>query len=111
MDRNGRIHLRVTEQEKEQFTAKAAAAGLGISEYLRKAALQLGVIHKYDQAAVHQLRKIGVNLNQIAYHLNAGNSLEGDVLLAFRRCLAKLEKELDSRSTAGSSPSSPSNQP
>ena len=111
MDRNGRIHLRVTEQEKEQFTAKAAAAGLGISEYLRKAALQLGVIHKYDQAAVHQLRKIGVNLNQIAYHLNAGNSLEGDVLLAFRRCLTKLEKELDSRSTASSSPSSPSNQP
>lgn len=106
MDRSGRIHLRVTDQEKEQFTAKAAAVGLGLSEYLRKAALDIGVVHKYDQAAVHQLRKIGVNLNQIAYHLNAGNSLEGDVLVSLRRCLVKLEKEIGK--VPGTVPSSPS---
>ncbi|MDQ1473493.1 MAG: hypothetical protein QOJ99_4973 [Bryobacterales bacterium] len=84
--------------------AKAAAAGLGLSEYLRKAALDIGLTHKYDQAAVHQLRKIGVNLNQIAHHLNAGNDLRGDVLLSLSRCLVKLEEEIDSRqgSTAGS---------
>ncbi len=97
MDRKGRIHLRVTDQEKEQFTVKAAAAKLGLSEYLRKAALDIGIVHKYDQAAIHQLRKIGVNLNQIAYHLNAGHSLDGDVLVSLRRCLVKLEKELDPR--------------
>jgi hypothetical protein len=97
MERSGRIQLRVTEREKDAFTAKAAAVGLGLSEYLRKAALDLGVVHKYDQAAAHQLRKIGVNLNQIAYHLNAGNDLQGDVLVSLNRCLVKLEKEIDSR--------------
>jgi len=97
MERSGRIQLRVTSGEKDQFTTKAAAAGLGLSEYLRKAALDIGLVHRYDQAAVHQLRKIGVNLNQIAYHLNAGNDLEGDVLVALRRCLVKLEKEIDLR--------------
>jgi len=97
MDRKSRVHLRVTEKEKAEFTAKAASAGVALSEYLRKAALQIGLVHKYDQAAVHQFRKIGVNLNQIAHHLNAGNSLEGDVLTALGRCLVKLEKELDTR--------------
>ena len=97
MDRSGRVQLRVTGREKEEFTAKASAAGIGLSEYLRKAALEVGVTHKYDQAALHQLRKIGVNLNQIAHHLNAGNDLRGDVLVSLRRCLVKLEKEIDSR--------------
>ena len=95
MDRKGRVHLRVTEKEKAEFTAKAAAAGVALSEYLRKAALQIGVVHRYDQAAVHQFRKIGVNLNQIAHYLNSGNAPEGDALVALRRCLVKLEKELD----------------
>ena len=97
MERSGRVHLRVTEREKGEFSAKASAAGLGLSEYLRKAALDIGLIHKYDQAALHQLRKIGVNLNQIAHHLNAGNDLRGDVLLSLSRCLVKLQKEIDSR--------------
>ncbi len=104
MDRKGRVHLRVTEKEKEEFTAKAAAAGVAMSEYLRKAALQIGVVHRYDQAAVHQFRKIGVNLNQIAHYLNAGNSPEGDALVALRRCLVKLEKELDTRSGSRPAP-------
>ncbi len=97
MDRKGRVHLRVTEKEKAEFTAKAAAAGVALSEYLRKAALQIGMVHRYDQAAVHQFRKIGVNLNQIAHYLNSGNAPEGEALVALRRCLVKLEKELDTR--------------
>ena len=104
MERSGRVQLRVTGREKEEFTTKASAAGLGLSEYLRKAALEIGVTHKYDQAALHQLRKIGVNLNQIAHHLNAGNDLRGDVLISLRRCLFKLEKEIDSRQSPGSWP-------
>ncbi len=109
MDRKGRVHLRVTEKEKAEFTAKAAAAGVALSEYLRKAALQIGVVHRYDQAAVHQFRKIGVNLNQIAHYLNAGNASEGDALVALRRCLVKLEKELDTR--PGSRPAPESQEP
>ena len=104
MDRKSRVHLRVTEKEKAEFTAKAAAAGVALSEYLRKAALQIGVVHRYDQAAVHQFRKIGVNLNQIAHYLNAGNAPEGDALVALRRCLVKLEKELDTRSGSRPAP-------
>ena len=106
MDRSGRVQLRVTGREKEEFTTKAAAAGLGLSEYLRKAALEIGVTHKYDQAALHQLRKIGVNLNQIAHHLNSGNDLRGDVLVSLRRCLLKLEKEIDSRQSPAAVPGS-----
>ena len=97
MDRKGRVHLRVTEKEKAEFTTKAAAAGVALSEYLRAAALQKGMVHKYDQAAVHQFRKIGVNLNQIAHYLNSGHPVNGDVLIALRRCLVKLEKELNTR--------------
>jgi hypothetical protein len=101
MERSGRIQLRVTGSEKDEFTRKATAAGLGLSEYLRKSALEVGLVHKYDQAAAHQLRKIGVNLNQIAHHLNAGHELERDVLVSLGRCLVKLEKEIDSRQGPG----------
>jgi hypothetical protein len=68
--------VRCTERELLQLHQKAAAADLSLSRFLMKSALSDGkVLTAKEQTEIKQLRfeirKIGVNLNQIAYAVNA----------------------------------------
>ncbi len=87
------IKLRLSRRSKEAIRAKAQAAGLLLSAYVRRAALERDVIHRYDQAAARQLKRIGVNLNQAVMLMHRGDFSE-DVKESFRRCLTALEMEL-----------------
>jgi len=51
------------------------------------------VIHRFDQAATRQLKRIGVNLNQAVRLMHKGD-LSESVKESFRRCLTALEMEL-----------------
>lgn len=60
--------LRVSTAERDQIKAKALRAGLSVSEYLRRAGLNLSVAARRSQvdgALVRQLAGIGNNLNQL----------------------------------------------
>lgn len=60
--------LRVSPNEREQIKAKALHAGLSVSEYQRRACLNLPVTTRRplaDAALVRQLAGIGNNLNQL----------------------------------------------
>jgi acetolactate synthase small subunit len=60
--------VRVNESEQESIKAKAAAAGLSVSEYQRRALLDCVIVIRgnvVDINAVRQLSAIGNNLNQL----------------------------------------------
>ena len=70
------LQIRVSPIERAKIEAKADQTGLTMSEYLRGVALKpkLKVMQTRDvPLATHQeLQRIGVNMNQIAKAMNAG---------------------------------------
>jgi hypothetical protein len=75
--RDARYVLRLTDQEHAQAEARAAAYGLTLSEYFRRQALSRPLPERRaERQATAELTtallRIGVNLNQIAKHMNAG---------------------------------------
>jgi hypothetical protein len=80
-----RLTVRVTETERRRLHDRARVAGLSTSRYLVEAGL--AATDPPDpgerallEAALFHLRKVGVNLNQIARRLNAGDRVPPDTL-------------------------------
>jgi len=71
--RTQQLNIRLTETEYENVKEKAKFCNLTVSEFLRKQIME-GVIIKYEpfdiKALGNELNKIGVNINQIAKHIN-----------------------------------------
>lgn len=93
--RGGRalLQVRVRPETKAAIRAKAGRAGLSLSAYVRRAALERDVVHRFDQAAVYQLQRIGRNLNQAVKVMHQGHFSEA-VRESLRRCLVALEVQL-----------------
>ena len=69
-----RIELRVTEQFFEDLNSKIQNSGLSKADYFRHILSQGKVVVKKDyNILAMQVRKCGVNLNEIAYVLNVAN--------------------------------------
>lgn len=77
--RGDRLNPRLTTTERAEIEQQAAAFGLSPSEYMRRRSLG----HRLPPAAAEAhgqavlataLMRIGVNLNQMARHMNAGKS-------------------------------------
>ena len=69
--KTSRFEVRISDQELEEIKKKADALGFkSISNYLRTTALNHKIIIKTDKDMVRQIRFIGININQIARHLN-----------------------------------------
>jgi hypothetical protein len=71
------VSFRMTEEEHARLEAKAREAGQPIGEYARQAAEGgriVARVSRVDFALTDQIRRLGVNLNQIAKHVNAGRS-------------------------------------
>lgn len=71
--RTKQMNIRVTNTEYEKIEEKANYCKLSISDYVRKQALD-GAIIKMETLDIkelsNELNKIGVNINQIAKHIN-----------------------------------------
>lgn len=76
--------MRLSEEEKENIEEKATISGLTLSEYMRQAAVtasvKINIIHEpnVDQISdlAYQLKKIGININQIAHKLNGDGEFD-----------------------------------
>lgn len=69
------FRVRLTIEERVTIEAKAETVGVTVSDYLRRCALsrKLPAPSKVtDFETKHELRRIGVNLNQMAKVMNAG---------------------------------------
>ena len=73
-NRNIQFNIRLTEKELAAFEKKRAASGLCKTDFFNKLVCSANIkVYRFDdevKAIVHELRKIGVNLNQVAYLVN-----------------------------------------
>lgn len=70
------ISLKLTDEELELWNTKHKASGLSKTDYLLQA-IQDSEVRIYSVAEdiaplIHEIRKIGTNLNQLAYYSNIG---------------------------------------
>lgn len=73
--RSIQIKLRVTIAEDDYYKRQAAAAGLTVAEYLRRAGLNIVIRippSLADDRLITEINAIGVNVNQIARAANRG---------------------------------------
>ena len=74
------MRVRLTVEERVSVMGKADKAGLSVSEYLRRAALGQTIKAPAQQSGLdfetrNELRRVGVNLNQMAKVMNSGGQV------------------------------------
>lgn len=78
--RNRQLSIRLSEKEISLFERKCAATGLSKTEFLlkllRSSKIQVFQFSDTIKTLHGELRKIGVNLNQIAYLVNIGHDVQ-----------------------------------
>ena len=92
------IGFRVTEELYEIIESEASQAKMSVSEYCRSLATNKRIILKKEKvfddpellSAFSNLGKIGSNLNQIARHLNEGNSMDSVMKKELMQCITEL---------------------
>jgi hypothetical protein len=91
-----RLIVRLTDEDQARIRANAQKAGLRLSEYVRRVAVDGQVVVRretaYGMSLAFQLRKIGVNLNQLA---RAANS-NGEIPPELAQLCGRMEILLDS---------------
>ncbi|CCX48723.1 ribbon-helix-helix protein CopG family [Bacteroides sp. CAG:927] len=66
--------VRFNDAQFDIIDIKSSRAGMSRSEYIREGALSAtvtGVLSDEEKMLLHELKKLGPNLNQIAHHANA----------------------------------------
>lgn len=69
-NRNEIIRARFSKEEKEIAIKRAKEQGVSLSAYIRKSVLGEKLPSKTDIQVVFELKKIGVNINQLTKHIN-----------------------------------------
>jgi len=103
--REKRITIRLTEDEYKRILSEADSANLSIAEYVRtqlrngKVNVKVELVTDKDtkKKLAEEYHKIGVNLNQIAHHLNSGGEINNSILKDIEHNvseLARLRREL-----------------
>ena len=64
------LHIRVSKEEKDKIANIAKKLGVSLSTYTRKSLLRERITSKTDIQTMFEIKKIGVNLNQLAKHIN-----------------------------------------
>lgn len=91
--------VRVTAAEAAHVEEQAAAAGLSVSDYIRRRALGGRIAARKsaaDDAALRELNRVGVNLAQIVKRLNmTGDVAEdaGEVLAEVRGAVERVARD------------------
>ncbi len=89
--RTRKMTFRLNEKEYEQIKEKVEESGISQQQFLLKTALEKEIIHiKEFQALIFQLKKIGVNINQIAKHCNETGVISNDDMIEIKEGVNKL---------------------
>jgi len=83
--RNRPFSVRLTEAEYAVWLKKQKASGLGKTDYfislLKNSVIKVFSFSQEVEILYGELRKIGVNLNQIAYYTNSGFTRQAEQLI------------------------------
>ncbi len=95
-----RVELTFQKKEFDQLSKEAKKAGLAIPDYLRKAISS----SRKNQAFIPsestlyslqmEIRRIGNNINQLAYHANRNKRIDSNAVAATRSHLNKIEDQI-----------------
>lgn len=108
--RDKQFNIRLTESELAAFEKKRAASGLGKTDFFMKMVSDANIkVYRFDEDVkpiIHELRKIGVNLNQVAYLANTFQSDKAQTALryyqsSFCAAMDRLSAFLDKPLTEG----------
>lgn len=78
--KNKQIHIRLTKENYDEIKQRSQKANLTITDYILKSALnkKIVVIVGYKEV-FEEIRKIGININQIARSWNMGLGNKKDI--------------------------------
>ena len=103
--RSKNIKVRVTEKEYEELKKAAEDEGINVSGYIRRLIYQrdpelvwLDRLDRADQRLgemIFQLRKVGVNINQIAHRINGTDMLLDSAVIEYLKKLSELSGRLE----------------
>lgn len=107
--REERINPRLTMAERILIEQNAAALSLTASEYMRRRALSHRMPAPRPEQrnlarAVAELNRLGVNLNQIARHMNAGRAPPPHLSTLLERIDATIASLIDDAGHSGQGP-------
>jgi hypothetical protein len=71
--------FRCNDTEQVDLDARVSASGLKKSDFLRQSILSTTIYQsdkEFQKELLYQLNKIGINLNQIAYHTNSNKQID-----------------------------------
>jgi hypothetical protein len=95
--RQDRIEIRVNHHEKKRITQLAMEKEFEtVAQYVRCQAMKPGTENPNAQrqaqyACMHQLNRMGTNINQIARHLNSGGKPDDEILLTLVQIMEHAE--------------------
>lgn len=97
-----RIELRITEEFFQDLNSKIQDSGLSQSEFLRQSLSQGKIVIKKDyNTLIAQVRRIGVNLNELAFVLNVANQKNDLNMYDFQGLLFELKLILNQLNRIG----------
>ena len=92
--RNNLIIFYVNDEELKLIEKKKSSSGIkNRSAFLRKIAIDGYVLHidnSYLKEHTRQIRMVGININQIAHHLNATGEIHKAELIAIQSMLEEI---------------------
>ena len=93
--KNARIHLRVTDEEKQSIIEKAAQARQSVSQYILSLSENktIIVVDGADEVT-RQLLKIGNNINQIAVVANTSRKIECELPSYYLKRITDYQDEI-----------------
>ncbi len=95
-NKNERIYLRVTSEEKELITKSARSADMNISEYILCLVKKKRVVNiRGFPDLLYQIAKIGININQITAAINTKHSATIEEILNVQKLLNLVNERLN----------------
>ena len=108
MDKTAKISLRLTEKERVHMSLQCEKYGIKSSEYIRRLIEQdMGQLNLSEMESqntylqrkelLYEIHRIGVNINQIAHHVNSEyymDSEKEELFLMMNKLLTLVEKRL-----------------
>lgn len=95
-NKNQRIYLRVTSEEKELIIKSARSADMNISEYILCLVKKKRVVNiRGFPDLLYQIAKIGININQITAAINTKHSATIEELLNVQKLLNLVNERLN----------------
>lgn len=93
------LRLRVTASDREHINKHAEAAGLTVSEYLRRCALRRVIMSRTDDMMVRELRRIAGLLKHV--HIESGGAYSADTAAGLDSVRSAIDRIASASRAAG----------